>query len=270
MTHVIELGRLDGPVLLFGGPYSNAQATQAVLDKGQGVQALICTGDVVAYCADPMDCVEMMQGAGVHVVAGNCERQLAARADTCGCGFDTGSTCDLLSAGWYAHADARVTDAARAWMAGLPDFITFSHQGRRVGVLHGGVQDIARFVWSVSSPDTFEAEWQALEARLGHVDMVIAGHSGIPFTRETARGLWVNAGVVGMPPHDGTAQTAYVMLEEGRVVHHRLSYDAQTAQARMVAEGLTQGYHAALTSGYWPSEDVLPLVLRRSAAVASG
>jgi len=51
-----DLGQLDGPVLLFGGPYSNLQATRAMRAEAQrrGIApaACICTGDVVAYCGD--------------------------------------------------------------------------------------------------------------------------------------------------------------------------------------------------------------------------
>ena len=44
---------------------------------------------------------------------------------------------------------------------------------------------------------------------------------------------------------------------------HDLSYDHQTAQNAMINAGLDQGYHTALETGYWPSEGVLPMDLRR-------
>ena len=46
---LVDLGELDAPVLLFGGPYSNLQATQALVElaKREGIPAshMICTGD---------------------------------------------------------------------------------------------------------------------------------------------------------------------------------------------------------------------------------
>jgi len=54
--NVQGLGDLDTPVLLFGGPYSNLQATRALRAEatrlGIAPDHVICTGDVVAYCAD--------------------------------------------------------------------------------------------------------------------------------------------------------------------------------------------------------------------------
>ncbi|GGX46525.1 hypothetical protein GCM10007385_12640 [Tateyamaria omphalii] len=151
-------------------------------------------------------------------------------------------------------------------MRALPDIVTFSHCGARYGVIHGGVTDVARFLWSTSPADVFELECQALEAIVGPVDHVIAGHSGIPFRRAVGRGEWINAGVVGMPPHDGNADTAFAVLTSGQLSLHRLTYDVGGAIADMEAAGLTQGYHKALRSGYWPSEDVLPPDLRSSLA----
>ncbi|KIC48982.1 metallophosphoesterase family protein [Tateyamaria sp. ANG-S1] len=264
---VQDLGVMDGPVLLFGGPYSNLQATRAVLGQAEHLGAdPICTGDVVAYCARPAETVDAIRQAGCPVVAGNCEIQLAAGAADCGCGFEEGSACDLLSVGWYGFAQARIDDGARGWMASLPDVIVFTHAGARYATIHGGVSDVSRFLWSTSPDAAFRAEWAALEARVGPVDHVIAGHSGIPFQREIGVGRWINAGVVGMPPHDGSTETAYVILRQGVPTFHRLRYDVDGAVADMEAAGLTYGYDRALRSGYWPSEDVLPPDLRLSLA----
>ncbi|MEM9576755.1 MAG: metallophosphoesterase family protein [Pseudomonadota bacterium] len=263
-----DLGALADPVLLFGGPYSNVQATEALFaaarDHGIGPDHQICTGDVVAYCAAPRETVQLVRDAGCTVVAGNCERQLAVGADTCGCGFEEGSACDLLSVGWYPFANAEVQQHDRRWMAKCPDIVSFHHHGARYAVIHGGISDVARFLWPTSETEAFLAEWAMIEALIGKVDHVIAGHCGLPFLRETPRGRWINAGVIGMPPHDGNEATRYAILERGKVSFHNLSYDVDAAIDAMHRNGLTQGYHHALRSGYWPSEDVLPEALRSS------
>ena len=261
-----DLSELARPVLLFGGPYSNLQATEAVLAQAAALEVpagnVICTGDVVAYCAQPAETVAVVRAAQVVVVAGNCEQQLAANALDCGCGFEAGTACDLLSAGWYAHANAEIDAEARSWMAELPDVVTFQQAGKRVAVIHGGVTDVARFVFSVSPEAVFAEEIEALKAQVGPVDVVVAGHSGIAFERQVGDVTWVNAGAVGMPEHDGRQETRFVILRNGNAEIRELAYDAQSAFAAMQAVGLRQGYDRALLSGYWPSEDVLPQELR--------
>ena len=76
---------LHTPLLVFGGPYSNLRVH------------CICTGDVVAYCAEPEATVAAIQDSGCHVIAGNCEEQLAAGAVDCGCGFADDSACNRLA-----------------------------------------------------------------------------------------------------------------------------------------------------------------------------
>lgn len=264
---VQDLGVLSGEVMVFGGPYSNLQATQALIAAAgaRGIPAArcICTGDVVAYCADCAATLAAIRDFGCPVVAGNCEKQLAAGAADCGCGFGEGTECDVLSAGWYAYATACVGAADRVWMQGLPDIVTFHHDGRRVAVVHGAATDVARFLWPTSTEAEFRAEIAAVEAAAGMVDRVIAGHAGLAFARDIGAVQWINAGVIGMPPHDGRPETRYAVLSGEGVVFHRLGYDHDAAHAAMQRAGLTQGYDQALQSGFWPSEDILPRALRR-------
>jgi predicted phosphodiesterase len=252
----------DGPLLVFGGPYSNLQATRAVLTEAtrRGIPArrVICTGDVVAYGADAAACCDLIMASGIWVIAGNCEENLAEGALDCGCGFEEGTACDLLSRAWYAHANRQVTAAHRTWMAGLPRRITVRlPDGRRLAVLHGGASDISRFIFA-SNP---QADLAAEIAATG-CDGVIAGHCGIPFARQVGPGVWINAGAIGMPADDGTPRIWFALLTPGKaglsVEILPLQYDHAAAAAAMRAAGLPEGYAAALGSGLWPSCDVLP------------
>ncbi|GGB08110.1 metallophosphoesterase family protein [Allosediminivita pacifica] len=271
---VFDLGPRHGPMLAFGGPYSNLHALRAMrgLARAENFdkKSVICTGDVVAYGSQPRECVAEMRKWGITCVAGNCELQLAAGADSCGCGFTAGSLCDALSAGWYGYANDTLTEVERTWMAACPDLVVFTMGGRRYVVLHGGASAVAEFLWHDSPVSAFAQEVAMLEDVLGGpIDAVIAGHSGVPFRRRVAGVDWINAGVIGMPAHDGTAATRFAVIHPtGDVDQRELLYDAQAAHDHMVAKGLTQGYHTALLSGWWPSEDVLPHSLRRIQGVA--
>lgn len=256
-----DLGRLDGDLLIFGGPYSNLHALQALdqIAADYPAQNVICTGDVVAYCADPAACVALIRSRGWTVVAGNCERQLQVGADDCGCGFEDGSVCDLLSRDWYAFAKARITPSDRAWMTSLPDGLIFENRGQRHAVLHGGSTDLAAFIWPTCPAQVFEAEVASIGTP---VDVVIGGHCGIAFEKQVAGVTWFNAGVIGMPPNDGRPQTRYGTLSEHGFSVELLDYDYQAAATAMEKAGLTGGYGDALVSGNWPSEQILPIELR--------
>lgn len=259
-----DLGVLNGDVLLFGGPYSNLQATRALFAETGLIPRSnrICTGDMIAYCANPLETAQLVLAETATVVAGNCEIQVGQGAVDCGCGFKSGSVCDLASKNWFPFAQAKVAGAV-GQLKGLPDIAVFQHNKRRYAVIHGGVTDVARFVWPSDAEAVFTEEIGAIESNLGPIDGVIAGHCGIAFERHVSDRIWINAGVIGMPPHDGRPQSRYAILSDDGVRFHSLDYDFHAASGAMVAEGLTLGYEVALQNGIWPSEDVLPKALRR-------
>lgn len=268
---VADLGVLSGPLLVYGGPLSNRAALAALfaLAERAGIPAerRICTGDMAGYGADAPGCVALVRATGGPVAAGNVERQLAADAEGCGCGFAPGSACDRLSGAWYGHARAQVGAVERAWMSGLPDVLVFTHAGLRCAVIHGGVSDIARYLWPVSPEADFAEEVAALAALTGPVARIYAGHCGLPFRYRMTGVDWVNPGAIGLPPNDGHPETCYALVDAaGEVSLHRLACDADTAAAEMRAAGLVQGNERALLTGLWPSEDVLPPALRAQSA----
>ncbi len=255
-----DLAELQAPVLVFGGPYSNVRALSALRERADelGIPPArsICTGDVVAYCVEPEETTAAVRAWGCHVVAGNCEEQLAAGSADCACGFDEGSECDRLAKGWYPFANERISPESRAWMAGLPSTLRFRVGGLGFRVIHGGVRQVNRFVFA-SQRDVLAEELASADA-----DVVVCGHSGLPFVEKVGRGVWFNPGVIGMPANDGTPDVWYGLIgsEGDHVVlsTHRLAYDHIAAAAGMRRFGHANGYARSLITGLWPSLDVLP------------
>jgi len=263
----VDLGTLNGPVLLFGGPYSNLRAMQALIAvagrRDIPADRMICTGDVCAYAAEAEQTAQAVQALGCPVVAGNCEDSLGSNALDCGCGFEEGATCDRLSAEWFAHATKQVTDETRKWMRGLPGRLVFTLAGKRYAVIHGGAEQVNAFIWPTDGPDIKAAQISVLERELGALDGVVCGHSGVPFIEQVGAHEWINAGAIGLPGHDGETRTSYAVLDEDGVSLERLSYDHAGAATAMEEAGLTAGYHNTLRSGWWPSEDTFPPEMRR-------
>ena len=242
----------DGPLMVIGGPYSNFEATQAILNEAArreiSSDRIICAGDVVAYGADPAATVEIIRDAGCHVIMGNCEESLAAGAADCGCGFPAGSACERLSAAWFSHAMAELKGDALTWMAGLPRRIDVEIGGYRFAVVHGGVDHINQFVFASTAAAIKDEELGKAEC-----DGVISGHCGLPFTQMIGGRLWHNAGVIGMPANDGTPRVWYSIVTPERdgisIEHRTLAYDYAAAAAKMRRAGLPEEYAGALQTG---------------------
>jgi predicted phosphodiesterase len=256
----LNLGEIDSRVLIFGGPYSNLSATQAMLAQAEKLsippQRTICTGDIVAYCAEPEQTSQLIINSGIHVVMGNCEESLAENSNDCGCGFEEGMLCSTFSESWYRYAQSQVSRTTRCWMKELPRSIRFSLNGRSCCVIHGSYNQINQFIFA--SNDSEIKRQQLLQAK---TDIMIGGHCGLPFGQQIDNSLWLNAGVIGLPANDATVDGWYMLMEPEQsglnISWHRLSYDYLHCQQAMKLAGL-QNYTDTITSGIWPSMDVLP------------
>jgi predicted phosphodiesterase len=261
-----DLGPLDAPVLLFGGPYGNAHALDALLREAAALGIppgrMICTGDLAAYCADPEGVARRLREAGVPIVMGNVEESLGFAAGDCHCGFAAGSACDLLAQRWYRYAASAMSADTKAWMRTLPRRIDFTLAGARFAVVHGSVREINRFVFPATPAADKAAELDAAGA-----DAVIGGHSGLPFSEAVGGRLWHNPGAIGLPANDGTARVWYGLLrpcDGGIAVEIRpLAYDHAAAAAAVRCADLPDAYADTLETGLWPSDDVMPEADRR-------
>jgi predicted phosphodiesterase len=257
----LALGQLPSPLMLFGGPYSNLQATTALIKESQrlGIPPgqVICTGDIVAYCGNPEETVSLVRDWGCHIVMGNCEESLAFDKLDCGCGFDEGSVCAELSVDWYNLAAEQVSPENKLWMRGLPRQINFKLDRKNFAVIHGSTENISEFIFDTSCHGKKDRNIDKLQ-----VDCVIGGHSGIPFGQAVNKHYWLNPGVIGMPANDGTSSTWYMLLqivdETIRASWHKHHFDTREAVRAMAAKGLPAGYQATLETGLWPSMSVLP------------
>jgi predicted phosphodiesterase len=256
-----KLPDFSGRILVFGGVYSNLQALEELYQYAQkeGIppDSIICTGDVVAYCAQPQECVDLIKNWGVHTIAGNVEIQLASGADDCGCNFEGDSRCDIFSRQWYPFAKNNCSDETLKWMDELPDFLKFNFIGRKIGVVHGTFDETAGYIFK-------STDWSVKEEQLNKmgVDMILAGHCGIPFSDSKGQKAWLNSGAIGMPANDGTDRVWFMTLEEKGteiiVQHHSLEYDTHEPSARMREAKLPQEYARTLLTGIWDSNDILP------------
>lgn len=258
---VKDLDRLNGKLLVFGGVYSNLQALEKMMgiarELGIPPGNVICTGDIVGYCAQPEECVQAIRDWGIHSIAGNVEIQLRNREDDCGCNFDEGARCDLFSRSWYPFAQSRLSEASLNWMLDLPHHLRFQYGGRGGYVLHGAFHNPSAFVFRSTPWEQKNAEFMETQA-----DMILSGHCGLPFHHTQDGRLWLNAGVIGMPANDGTPRVWYLVLDLKdnimRFTHRHFLYDSDLAVQLMEQHKLPREYSKTLHSGLWDNCEILP------------
>ncbi len=248
-------------LLVFGGIYSNLEALEALQAKAQQLgfspEQIICTGDILGYCADPEACVQFVKDWGIQVISGNVELNIVKGADNCGCNFDEGSRCDVFSRSWFPYAKKSLSASSLAWLTKLPTHLSFHFGGKTVQVVHGSYHNCNEFIFG-STP------WKAKEKNFldCNADIILAGHSGLPFLEKKAGKAWFNPGVIGMPANDGTPRVWYGLLsiQEVNIGYQirPLDYNFQQASRKMQINGLPKSYAETLRTGLWDNCEILP------------
>lgn len=246
-------------ILVFGGAYSNLQAVERLKEisdfLGFDASRIICTGDVAGYCAQPEETVQFVKNWGINVLAGNVEVQLREGKIDCGCNFEEGSRCDMFSRSWFPFTQQNLSKDSIAWMQTLSTYEERSQNGIAFSLIHGGKEDVSQFIFKSTPIEVKNQIFDEVKS-----DIILCGHSGIPFYQKIENKLWVNAGVIGMPANDGTNRCWFsiVDLETKEVEQHAFTYNHNLASKLMVDNGLPNEYAFTLYSGKWDNNDILP------------
>lgn len=256
-----DLGALKGKILLFGGVYSNLQSLRRLIEIAHEhnipADHCICTGDLIGYCAQPEETIALFREWGALSIKGNVEEQLVAGASNCGCDFTEGGRCDSLSQIWYPYAQKHLSDASLQWLESLPDHIAFHVGSLKTLLVHGSFTNISEFIFESTSTAIKLENFKQSQS-----DVIIAGHTGLPFAQKIGKRVWINPGVIGMPANDGSAAVWYSLLEvkEGSAscTFYTYEYDALRASQLMEVALLPEAYAKTLRSGIWDNMEILP------------
>lgn len=261
MNREKHIGELSGKLLVFGGVYSNVQslAKMKALAEQEQIQPhnILCTGDIVGYCAQPEESLQLIREWGIHSIAGNVELQIRNGEEDCGCNFDEESRCDVFSRQWYPYAYHSVSEEMKIWLNTLPEFIRFKYADYEGLMLHGSYKNTSEFIFHSTRWEVKESIFEETNSNL-----IIAGHCGLPFSCSEGNHHWLNAGVIGMPANDGTSRVWYMILndEKGQLnySHQSYEYDYKTTAKLMKDNNLPQTYADTLKTGIWDNCEILP------------
>lgn len=237
-------------IALFGDLHGNHVATAAVLANidTYAPDHLICLGDLVGYGAFPNETIDLVRGRDIPVIMGNYDDGIGYERGDCGCAYkDADEKADgERSIAWTA---ATVTAANRQWLQTLLPEYRLEIAGVRIRVVHGSPRRINEYLFEDRDP----ASLQRIAAS-ADCDVLVFGHTHVPWTRTIGNVLFVNAGSAGKPK-DGDPRACWAMLDitdtgDVAVTYHRVEYDIAAAAAGIRRQpGLPDDYARALETG---------------------
>jgi putative phosphoesterase len=216
--------------------HGNIHALKAVLDDidQQEIDQLYCLGDLVGYGAYPNEVIELVRQRHIPTVMGNYDDGVGFDKDECGCAYTDAEMrrLGLLSVAWTKK---QVTVENKAYLRWLLSDIRLNFHQLRFRLVHGSPRRINEYVYEDRAAKSLSRIAQAADA-----DVLVMGHTHLPYVKEVDGVLFVNDGSVGKPK-DGDSRAAYAIYDIGdelNVTIQRVAYDVQAAAEAVRASAL--------------------------------
>ncbi|MCL6478221.1 MAG: metallophosphatase family protein [Peptococcaceae bacterium] len=190
--------------------HGNLYALEAVLqDIGtRGIANVYCTGDLVGYGPRPNEVIELIKTNGIPTVMGNYDDAVGNMRFICGCDYKDEKDLKLGESS-IAWTKENTSEANKQWLRELPGEIRLSVAGRKILFVHGSPRALNEYLYE----NTEEEYLHELLAE-NNANVLVCGHTHLPYAKRIPGGYIINAGSAGKPKH-GNPNATYVIIEIG-------------------------------------------------------
>lgn len=173
--------------------HSNVYALNEVLAdlKKRNVDLTVCTGDLVGYATRPNEVIETLRREKILTIMGNYDEAIGNFKIICGCDYKDPK--DAEKAGMSMHFTGQeTTPENKEYLRNLPKEATITFNNKTIRFVHGSTRIINEYL-KENSKEAEEVMSELVE------DILVCGHTHIPYAKYYGEKLLVNAGSVGKP-----------------------------------------------------------------------
>jgi putative phosphoesterase len=205
-------------ILIISDLHANREAIDALPKQFDQLWVL---GDLVNYGPDPSAAIDYVRRHAAMVVRGNHDQAVAFGEDPrCSARFTkmADETCQ------YTRSILREDELG--YLRGLPVKAGCEIAGRHFFLCHAAPSSPLYEYRPADSPLWFDT------ARETWSEVVLAGHTHVPFQRALGGRTVVNPGSVGQPKN-GRAEACYALWEDGKITLGSAAYDVEATSEKL-------------------------------------
>ncbi len=195
-------------IAVFSDIHSNLLALEAVLRdiEAREIDQIYCAGDLVGYGPRPNEVIELLHQREIPTLMGNYDDAIGNMRFICGCDYKNEEAMKLgeQSILWTKQ---QTTEANKKWLRELPQRIEFTAAGIRFLIVHGSPRQLNEYLFE----DTPLEHFNKLLIE-NNCDVLICGHTHLPYYKSTAHGHIINVGSAGKPKH-GNPNALYALVD---------------------------------------------------------
>lgn len=196
--------------LIVSDVHSNWHALSAIKENADRT---FFVGDAVNYGPSPEPCVQWLHVRASLAVSGNHDYAISHDADP-RCSAPYREAAEAMGRDNRAKLSTGCMDLLR----GLPLTAETTFGGVRFYAVHSAPSDP---LFGYYPPEVLEEQIGSIEA-----DVILVGHTHLPFVRRVGEKWLVNPGSVGQPK-DGDPRASYAVWEDGQIELRRVAYDIE-------------------------------------------
>jgi len=235
--------------------HANLEALQTVLAEieQQGIEDIVCLGDIVGYGADPAACVKIIREREIICIQGNHDRQMAGE-------IEEGTRDYAIEALMWTRE--QLSDEDIQYLLGLPESLPLAGSFL---FCHGSPRDRDEYIVHIGG---MKANLQFLRESHPEVLVCFFGHTHLPsiiggdlavqdltetetFRLDRTATYLINPGGVGQP-RDKCPKASFVIFdrEAWTITFNRLEYDVESARRKIMDADLPRKLAERLVFGY--------------------
>lgn len=213
--------------------HANILGLQAALEdmQKQGISKIYCAGDLVGYAPFPNEVIELIQKHQIPTVMGNYDDAIGNMRFICGCDYKD-EQAQILGEKSISWTKEHTSEQNLAFLRSLPTEVKFEIGKQKVLIVHGSPRRLNEYLTESAADDYLLELVEEAET-----DVLVCGHTHIPFHKVIQGKHVINAGSVGKPKH-GKPSATYVTIDfehKVRVDIQQVEYDYE-AVARAIDE----------------------------------
>lgn len=181
-------------MLFISDVHSNYIALKEVLEQEDKNEKIIHAGDVVGYNPYPNETISIFKQYNVISIAGNHDKSILSG--------DFSNFNDLAKVAGIWTRNALNSENLR-YLATLKSSIVLNVDNKKLVVHHGAPFDEDYYIYEENVSDSL--------LEYDHADILLLGHTHIPYIRKFGAKMICNPGSIGQP-RDGDNRAAYIII----------------------------------------------------------
>jgi len=233
---------------ILGDIHGNLPALQVAYDTALEAKAekIYHLGDLGGYAPFVNEVVDFLIEHKIEGVQGNYDETVAFDKEHCGCKYENDFQAEMahLSFEWTKK---HVTEKSKNYMKNLPFQISLEIERKKVKIFHA-TPTKNNLYWYEERPDKFFL----LMADKAQADIMIYGHTHIPYFKQLNGKYFINAGSVGKPK-DKDPRTCVCLIDLNqdniKLTFIRKEYDIKFVCKEIINSGLPYYFAEKLMKG---------------------